>query len=193
MPHKQPPLPYSLNELEGFMSEEQMDYHYNKHHKAYFTNLNNLTHGTEYEKMSLEEIIFKSQSGPIFNNAAQAWNHILFWDCMSSDGGGEPTGVLMDKIEQTFGSFEAFKEQFVKAGATLFGSGWVFLASDDAGNLEIMALPNGENPLKYGKKAHLGVDVWEHSYYIDYRNKRPAYLEKFFDAINWDFVASTFE
>ena len=110
---------------------------------------------------------------------------------MSSDGGGEPKEDLLAKINDSFGSFSSFKEQFIKAGATLFGSGWVFLASNDQGKLEIMALSNAENPLKYGKKAHLGVDVWEHSYYIDYRNKRPDYLEKFFDVINWDFVAST--
>lgn len=190
MAHEQPPLPYPLGELDGFMSEEQMNYHYNKHHKAYFTNLNKLIAGTPDENKSLEELIQTTEGG-IFNNAAQAWNHILFWSCMSSDGGGEPTGELKSKIESAFGSFESFKEQFITAGKTLFGSGWVWLASDNSGKLEIMALPNGENPIKYGKKAHLGVDVWEHSYYVDYRNNRPEYLEKFFNVVNWDFVAST--
>ncbi|MGE0197738.1 MAG: superoxide dismutase [Simkaniaceae bacterium] len=187
MTFKQPDLPYDLKALHPFVSEEQMDYHYNKHHAAYFKNLNRLVEGKPESKLSLDEVV-KNASGGVFNNAAQAWNHTFFWDCMHPSGGGKPQGDLMSAIERDFGKFEEFKEKFSNAAATLFGSGWAWLAADAKGKLEIMPLSNADTPLKHGKTPILTLDVWEHAYYIDYRNKRPDFIEQFWDVIHWNFV-----
>lgn len=187
MTFKQPDLPYDLKALAPFVSEEQMHYHYNKHHAAYFKKLNGLVEGKKEEQLSLEEVVVGS-SGGVFNNAAQAWNHTFFWDCMSPNGGGEPKGELKEAIDRDFGGLEPFMKQFSDAAATLFGSGWAWLASDDQGKLEIMPLSNADTPLKHKKTPILTLDVWEHAYYIDYRNERPRFIEQFKDVIHWDFA-----
>ncbi len=187
MTFKQPDLPYALKALTPFVSEEQMDYHYNKHHATYFKKLNALVQGKEEEQHSLETLIKKS-SGGIFNNAAQSWNHTFFWNCMSPSGGGQPTGRLKQAIERDFGSMSDFIKQFSDAAATLFGSGWAWLAANEAGRLEIMPLSNADTPLHHNKTPILTLDVWEHAYYIDYRNERPRFIEQFKDVINWDFA-----
>ena len=186
-----PPLPYAKEALAPTISAETLDYHYGKHHQAYVTNLNNLTKGTEFEGMTLEEVIMKS-SGGIFNNAAQVWNHSFYWNGLSPTGGGEPGGALAEAIAASFGSFEEFKKQFSTAAATNFGSGWTWLVKNAEGQLEIYNTSNAGTPMTAGKKALLTVDVWEHAYYIDYRNARPKYLETIWDKINWDFVAKNY-
>ena len=191
MTHTLPPLPYEKNALEPVISAETIDFHYGKHHQAYVTNLNNLIPGTEFETMSLEDIIMKS-SGGVFNNAAQVWNHTFYWNCLSPDGGGAPTGALADAINAQFGSFDAFKEAFNKSGATNFGSGWTWLVKNADGSLEIFNTSNAGTPMTSGKKALLTIDVWEHAYYIDYRNARPKYLETIWDKVNWEFVAANY-
>lgn len=187
MSFKQPELPYDLKALSPFVSEEQMSFHYGKHHAAYFTNLNGLVDGKAESDMPLKDVVIKSE-GPVFNNAAQAWNHSFFWHCMSPSGGGAPSADLVTHIERDFGSFDDFKSQFSTAAAKLFGSGWAWLAMDSAGKLEIMALSNADTPLRHGKEPILTLDVWEHAYYIDYRNQRPKFIEGFWDVVNWDFV-----
>jgi Fe-Mn family superoxide dismutase len=187
MVFKQPNLPYDLKALAPFVSEEQMDYHYNKHHAAYFKKLNGLIEGKPEEQKDLDTVV-KESSGGIFNNAAQAWNHTFFWDCMSPDGGGKPKGELLKAIERDFGSLDDFMKKFSDSAATLFGSGWAWLASDAAGKLEIMPLSNADTPLRHGKTPVLTLDVWEHAYYIDYRNERPRFIEQFRDVIHWDFA-----
>jgi len=183
-------LPYPKNALAPYISEETMDFHHSKHVLAYVNNTNNLIVGTEYENLPLEELIIATKQGPIFNNSAQIWNHEFFWNVMTPNGGGTPTGNLLNELEQNFGSFQSFKEQFIKAAVSLFGSGWTWLVKNNDNKLEIVSYSNAGNPLLDGKKALLGVDVWEHAYYIDYRNARPKYVEAFFEVINWDFVAS---
>lgn len=180
-----PVLPYAKNALEPYISEETLEYHYGKHHNAYVVNLNNLVKGTEFEEKSLEEII-KAATGPIFNNAAQVWNHTFYWHCLAPNAGGEPTGKLAEAINQAFGSFSAFKEQFTDAAVKNFGSGWTWLTVRNDGTLGILNTSNAATPLG---EALLTVDVWEHAYYIDYRNARPKYLENFWSLVNWDFVA----
>lgn len=187
MAFKRPDLPFGLNDLSPFVSEEQMDYHYNKHHEAYFKKLNTLVDGKPEADMDLKDLVIKSEGG-VFNNAAQAWNHSFFWECMSPDGGGKPKEKTMSAIEKDFGSLEDFKKALSDKAAALFGSGWAWLAKDASGKLEIMPLSNADTPLKHGKTPILTLDVWEHAYYIDYRNQRPKFIEKFFDVINWDFV-----
>ncbi|MFC1990053.1 superoxide dismutase [Chloroflexota bacterium] len=189
MEHKLPELTYSGDALAPHISAETIDYHYGKHHKAYVDNLNKLIPGTEFDNMSLEEIIQKA-SGGIFNNAAQIWNHTFYWNCLSAKGSGEPTGELADAITKGFGSLEEFKSKFTNAAVTQFGSGWAWLVKNPDGSLAIEATGNAENPLKQGKKALLTCDVWEHAYYIDYRNARAKYLEGFWNLVNWDFVAA---
>ena len=184
---KQPALPYNLDSLAPFVSEEQMHYHYNKHHAAYFKKLNSLVEGKPEGELMLEEIVKKS-SGGIFNNAAQAWNHTFFWNCMSPSGGGQPHGDLMNTIERDFESFDTFLSKFLDAAATLFGSGWTWLALDIKGKMEIMSLSNADTPLRHGKTPILTLDVWEHAYYIDYRNERFKFIKQFCDVIHWDFV-----
>lgn len=192
MPFNQPDLPYDLQALAPFVSEEQMHYHYNKHHAAYFKKLNGLIEGKDEERQSLEEVV-KGSSGGIFNNAAQAWNHTFFWDCMSPNGGGSPKGDLKDAIKRDFGGLDAFIEKFSNAAATLFGSGWAWLAADHSRKLEIMALSNADTPLKHNKVPILTLDVWEHAYYIDYRNERPRFIEQFKDVIHWDFAEGCYQ
>jgi Fe-Mn family superoxide dismutase len=191
MTHTLPPLPYEKNALEPVISAETIDFHYGKHHQAYVTNLNNLIAGTEFENMSLEDIIMKS-SGGVFNNAAQVWNHTFYWSCLSPNGGGAPTGALADAINAQFGSFDAFKEAFNKSAVTNFGSGWTWLVKNADGSLEIFNTSNAGTPMTSGKKALLTIDVWEHAYYIDYRNARPKYLETIWDKVNWEFVAANY-
>jgi len=188
MEHKLPELPYAKDALAPHISAETIEYHYGKHHKAYVDNINRLIPGTEFEKMSLEDIIRKS-SGGIFNNAAQIWNHAFYWNCLSPKGGGEPTGELANALTKQFESFAQFKEKFTNAAATLFGSGWAWLVKNSDGSLSIEAMSNAGTPLKDGRKALLTCDVWEHAYYIDYRNARAGYVEAFWKLVNWEFVA----
>jgi Fe-Mn family superoxide dismutase len=192
MEHKLPALPYAMDALAPTISRETLEYHYGKHHQAYVTNLNNLIPGTEFEKMTLEEIVTKS-SGGIFNNAAQVWNHTFYWNCMAPNKGGEPTGKLADAIKSTFGSFDEFKKQFSQKAVTTFGSGWAWLVRNKDGKLSIESTGNAGCPLTAGQKALLTCDVWEHAYYIDYRNARPKYVESFWNLVNWDFVADNFK
>ncbi len=191
MTHALPALPYALDALAPTLSQETLEYHYGKHHQTYVTNLNNLIPGTEFEAMSLEDIIMKS-SGGVFNNAAQVWNHTFYWNCLSPNGGGAPTGALAAAIDAKFGSFEEFKKQFNQSGATNFGSGWTWLVKNADGSLEIFNTSNAGTPMTSGKQALLTLDVWEHAYYIDYRNARPKYLETIWHIVNWDFVAANF-
>ena len=187
-----PPLPYAKNALEPYISEETLEYHYGKHHQAYVTNLNNLTKDTEFANDTLEAVILKSNGG-IFNNAAQVWNHTFYWNCMTPNSSKEPTGRLADAIKKKFGSFEEFKKLFSQLAITTFGSGWGWLAKDAKGEIELISTSNAGTPMTQGKKALLTCDVWEHAYYIDYRNARPSYVEKFWEIVNWDFVAANFE
>jgi Fe-Mn family superoxide dismutase len=188
MEHKLPDLPYAKDALAPNISAETLEYHYGKHHKTYVDNLNKLIPGTEFENMNLEEIV-KKASGGIFNNAAQIWNHTFNWNCLSPKGGGEPSGAIADAITKNFGSFEQFKEKFTNAAVTLFGSGWAWLVKNTDGSLAIESTSNAGNPLKDGKKPLLTCDVWEHAYYIDYRNARAKYIEAFWKLVNWEFVA----
>ena len=191
MTHNLPELPYAQNLLEPHISAETIEYHYGKHHATYVTNLNNLIPGTEFEEMSLEEIIGKS-SGGIFNNAAQIWNHTFYWNCLSPNGGGEPADSLAQAISQAFGSFDSFKEKFSTSAVTNFGSGWTWLVKNADGSLEIFNTGNAGTPLTEGKQPLLTCDVWEHAYYVDYRNARPKYVEAFWNLVNWEFVAGNF-
>jgi len=186
-----PALPYATNRLVPYISEETLEFHHGKHHQTYVTNLNNLVPGTEFADLTLEEIIVKS-SGPIFNNAAQVWNHTFYWNSLKPNGGGEPTGALADAITATFGSFAAFKEEFSKCAITTFGSGWAWLVKNADGSLALVSTSNAGCPLTTGQTPLLTCDVWEHAYYIDYRNARPAYLEAFWALVNWDFAAANF-
>ena len=191
MKHELPALPYALDALAPTLSQETLEYHYGKHHQTYVTNLNNLIPGTEFESMSLEDIVMKS-SGGVFNNAAQVWNHTFYWNCLSPNGGGAPSGALAAALAAQFGSFEEIKEHFNQAGATNFGSGWTWLVKNADGSLEIFNTSNAGTPMTSGKQALLTLDVWEHAYYIDYRNARPKYLETVWNIVNWDFVAANF-
>jgi len=190
--HKLPELPYAKDGLEPHISAETLEYHYGKHHQTYVTNLNNLIKGTEYENSALEDIV-EDASGGIFNNAAQVWNHSFYWNCLSPNGGGEPSGALADAINATFGSFDAFKEEFSKTAITTFGSGWAWLVKNPDGSLEIISTGNAATPLNCGQVALLTCDVWEHAYYVDYRNARPKYVEAFWNIVNWDFVTAGYE
>ncbi len=186
-----PELPYAKTALAPHISEETLNYHYGKHHQTYVTNLNNLVPGTEFEGLSLEDIISKS-SGGIFNHAAQIWNHTFYWNSLSPNGGGQPSGDLANAIDASFGSFEKFKEAFTKCAVTTFGSGWAWLVKDKEGNLSLVSSSNAACPLTDGLTPLLTCDVWEHAYYIDYRNARPKYLEAFWSLVNWDFAATNF-
>jgi len=192
MAHQLPELPYAKNALEPHMSAETFDYHYSKHHNAYVTNLNNLIPGTEFENMALEEIIKKASAG-IYNNAAQIWNHTFFWNCMKPGGGGAPGGALADAINTKWGSLDEFKKAFQASAVGNFGSGWTWLVKKADGSVDIVNMGAAGTPLTTGDTALLCVDVWEHAYYIDYRNLRPKFVETFLDQlVNWDFVASNF-
>ena len=183
-----PALPYDRTALEPHISGETIDFHYGKHHQAYVTNLNKMIEGTEFADMSLEDIIRKSQGG-MFNNAAQVWNHTFYWNCLSPNGGGEPTGKLADAINAAFGDFAKFKEQFSDTAVKTFGSGWGWLVQRADGSLALASTPNAATPLTGEDTPLLTCDVWEHAYYIDYRNARPKYLDAFWNLVNWDFVA----
>lgn len=191
MEHTLPPLPYAKNALAPTMSEETLEYHYGKHHQAYVTNLNNLIKGTEFENMSLEEIIKKS-SGGVFNNSAQVWNHTFFWNGMKPNGGGAPSGAVADAINAKWGSFDKFKEEFQKSAVGNFGSGWTWLVKKTDGSVDIVNTSNAATPLTTDNKPLLTVDVWEHAYYIDYRNARPKFVESWWNIVNWDFVNQNF-
>ena len=186
-----PPLPYALNALEPHISAETLEYHYGKHHRTYVEKLNSLLPGSGFENQTLEAII-KNASGAIFNNAAQVWNHTFYWHCLTPKGGGEPSGELASQIQKTFGSFMAFQEQFTQTAISTFGSGWVWLVHTPEDSLEIISTPNAGTPLTTNKKALLTCDVWEHAYYIDYRNARAKYVESFWQCVNWAFVAKNF-
>lgn len=191
MKYTQPQLPYADNALEPAISAQTVQFHYGKHEKAYIDNLNRLIKGTEFGDMDLEEVIVHS-SGPLFNNAAQAWNHIFYFFSFSPDGGGEPDGELRAAIDRDFGSFENFKQAFVEAGVGLFGSGWVWLSRDTEGKLFITQGKNADNPLVSGLIPLLCFDVWEHAYYLDYQNLRQKALEALWDIVDWDIVESRF-
>jgi superoxide dismutase, Fe-Mn family len=186
-----PKLPYKLNALVPHISEETLEFHYGKHHLAYVNNLNGLIPGTQFEKASLETII-KNADGAIFNNAAQIWNHTFYFESFTKTGKRVPDGKLAEAIIKTFGSFDAFKEQFTKAAATLFGAGWAWLAKSEDGSLQIIQESNAGNPLKKGLKPLLTCDVWEHAYYIDYRNRRPDYIKSFWEIIDWNVITGRF-
>lgn len=188
MAHTLSALPYAMDALAPIISKETLEFHYGKHHQAYVTNLNNLIPGTEFESASLEEIVKKS-SGGIFNNAAQVWNHTFYWNSMAPNAGGEPTGKLADAIKAKWGSVAAFKEAFNKSAAGNFGSGWTWLVKKADGSLDIVNTSNAATPLTTTDVALLTCDVWEHAYYIDYRNARPKYLESFWSLVNWSFAA----
>jgi Fe-Mn family superoxide dismutase len=193
MEHQLPALPYAREALAPHMSAETFDYHYAKHHQAYVTNLNNLIKGTEFENASLDDII-KKAAGGIYNNAAQVSNHTFFWNCMKPQGGGGPTGALAEAINKKWGSFDEFKKAFQTSAVGNFGSGWTWLVKKADGSLDIVNLGAAGTPLKSGEgKPVLTVDVWEHAYYIDYRNMRPKYVETFLNSlVNWDFAAKNF-
>lgn len=191
MEHTLPQLPYAIDALAPHISQETLEYHYGKHHQTYVTNLNNLVKDGEFANSTLEEIIKKS-SGGIFNNAAQVWNHSFYWNCLSPQGGGEPTGALKEAISTKFGSFEEFKKQFTATCVGTFGSGWGWLVKTPTGELELVSTSNAATPLTSANKALLTCDVWEHAYYIDYRNSRPNYMAAFWNLINWDFVSKNF-
>jgi Fe-Mn family superoxide dismutase len=196
MKHELPKLPFEMDALAPHMSKETLEYHYGKHHKAYVDKLNELIPGTPYENSSLEDIIKKSE-GPIFNNGAQIWNHTFFWNCLRPTNKGPANtgfdGSIKDAITRDFGGLDQFKEQFTKASITLFGSGWAWLCKDQAGKLSILQCGNADNPMRHGKTPLMTLDVWEHAYYIDYRNARPKFVEAFWNLANWDFVKKNYE
>lgn len=194
MKHELSPLPYALDALEPVISKETLEYHYGKHHKAYVDKLNELIPGTEFEDLSLENIIKKAPPGPIFNNAAQVWNHTFYWHCMTPEAAkNKLKGPLEEYINQSFSSVGKFKEAFVKAAIAQFASGWAWLIRDNTQGLKIETTSNALTPLRDAKSCLFTCDVWEHAYYIDYRNARPKYLEKFWEIVNWGFIAENFE
>jgi superoxide dismutase, Fe-Mn family len=186
-----PPLPFERTALEPHISGETIDFHYGKHHKTYVDNLNKMIAGTEFEAMPLEEIVRKAQGG-MFNNAAQVWNHTFYWNCLKpgANSGGEPAGKLADAINKSFGGFDKFKEQFSDLAVKTFGSGWAWLVQRQDGALALVSTPNAVTPLTGDDTALMTCDVWEHAYYIDYRNARPKYVEAFWKLVNWDFATS---
>ncbi|TPE52301.1 superoxide dismutase [Fe] [Maribrevibacterium harenarium] len=187
-----PALPYAKDALEPHMSQETLEFHHGKHHNTYVVKLNGLVPGTEYEGKSLEEIIAAAPAGPVFNNAAQIWNHTFFWNSLSPNGGGEPTGALADAINAKWGSFAAFQEEFNDKAVNNFGSSWTWLVKTAEGALEIVNTSNAGTPLTNGQTPLITVDLWEHAYYIDYRNVRPDYLKGFWALANWEFAAANF-
>jgi Fe-Mn family superoxide dismutase len=184
-----PPLPYDRSALAPHISAETLEYHHGKHHKAYVDNLNKMIEGTDFADMNLEDVVRKATGG-MFNNAAQAWNHTFYWNCLSPNGGGEATGKLADAIKKSFGSFDKFKEEFSKVGATTFGSGWAWLVQRADGSLGLVSTSNAGTPITGSDRPLLTCDVWEHAYYIDYRNARPKYIEAFWNVVNWEFAGT---
>jgi len=191
MEHTLPALPYALDALAPNISKETLEFHYGKHHQAYVTNLNNLIKGTEFENLDLEAIVKKS-SGGVFNNAAQIWNHTFYWNSLSPKGGGEPSGALAAAINAKWGSFAAFKDAFTKSAIGNFGSSWTWLVKKADGSLDIVNTSNAATPITGADKPLVTCDLWEHAYYIDYRNRRPDYLGAFWNLVNWDFAARNF-
>ncbi len=191
MTHELPVLPFSKDALQPYISAETLEYHHDKHHAAYVANLNNLIPGTEFENASLEDIIRKADGG-IFNNGAQVWNHTFYFNCLAPNAGGEPGGDVADAINKAFGNFATFKEKFSTSAVTNFGSGWTWLVKNADGDLEIVNTSNAGCPIRDGLTPILTIDVWEHAYYIDKRNARPAYVEDFWKLVNWDFVADNY-
>ena len=191
MAHTLPDLPYAMDALEPHISRETLEFHYGKHHRTYVEKLNGLVEGTKFAGASLEDIV-RGSDGGVFNNAAQVWNHTFYWHCLSPNGGGKPSGALAKAIDASFGSFDDFHKQFSDKAVTLFGSGWAWLVKKPDGKLAIVQTGNAETPLTGKDKPLLTCDVWEHAYYIDYRNARPKYLEAFWKLVNWDFVAKNF-
>ena len=192
MAHELPSLPYDYDALEPYISRETLDYHHDKHHAAYVTNLNNLIKDTEFASQDLVEIV-RGASGGIFNNAAQIWNHTFYFGGMVKGGGGAPSGAVAAAIESKFGSFDVFKEEFTKTAVTTFGSGWAWLVQTTDGGVDVVSTGNAATPLTGDAKPLLTCDVWEHAYYIDTRNARPKYLENWWNLVNWDFVAKNFQ
>lgn len=193
MEHTLPALPFPMDALQPHMSRETFEYHYGKHHQAYVTNLNNLIKGTEYESLGLEAIIKKAPAGGIYNNSAQVWNHTFFWNCMKPNGGGAPGGALAAAIDKKWGSLDDFKKAFQTSAVGNFGSGWTWLVKKADGSLDIVNMGAAGTPLTIGERALLCVDVWEHAYYIDYRNQRPKFVETYLNhLVNWDFVAKNY-
>ena len=186
-----PSLPYQMDALEPFISKQTLEFHYGKHHQTYVNNLNKLVPGTEFENATLEDIIQKAEGG-IFNNAAQVWNHTFYWNCLSPNGGEAPSGDFAKAIDENFGSFEAFKEKFSAASVTLFGSGWAWLVKNPEGKLEIIQESNAGNPLRKGYTPLLTCDVWEHAYYLDKQNRRPAYVDDFWKIVDWKAVENRY-
>ena len=182
-----PDLPYAMDALEPFISKQTLEFHYGKHHQAYVNNLNNLIPGSDFAGSTLEDIIKKSTGG-IFNNGAQVWNHTFYWNCLAPKAGGEPKGTMQDAIVESFGSFSTFKEEFTKAAATLFGSGWAWLVKTTDGKLKIVQESNAGNPLRNGHTPLLTCDVWEHAYYLDKQNRRPDYISDFWNLVDWEAV-----
>ncbi|MFO7371342.1 MAG: superoxide dismutase [Bacteroidales bacterium] len=191
MPFELPKLPYAADALEPFISKQTIDFHYGKHHQAYVNNLNNLVPGTPFENASLEKIVSEADGG-IFNNGAQVWNHTFYFESFSPSGSREPSGALAVAIDSAFGSFAAFKEQFTKSAVTLFGSGWAWLVKKPDGSLGIIQEPNAGNPLRKGLTPLLTCDVWEHAYYLDYQNKRPDYLQAFWNILDWGVISKRY-
>jgi Fe-Mn family superoxide dismutase len=192
MEYKLPPLPYAMDALEPAMSKETLEYHYGKHHRAYVKELNNLIKGSEFENATLEQVI-RDSSGPLFNNAAQTWNHTFFWNCMAPRGGGKPTGALAEAMSDKWGSYAQFKEAFSKSAISNFGSGWTWLVVRSDG-VDIVNTDDADNPMTQGDEPLLTLDVWEHAYYIDYRNERPKFVEAFFkNLVNWNFALRNYE
>ena len=191
MEHTLPPLPYAKDALQPHISQETLEYHYGKHHQTYVTNLNNLIKGTEFENLSLEEIVKKS-SGGVFNNSAQVWNHSFYWNCLSPNGGGAASGAVAEAINAKFGSFDKFKEEFSKSALANFGSGWTWLVKKADGSVDLVNTSNAGTPLSTDDVALLTCDVWEHAYYVDYRNARAKYVEAFWALVNWEFVNQNF-
>ena len=190
MTHTLPDLPYAHNALEPHISAETLEFHHDKHHNAYVTNLNKMIEGTEFADKSLEEIVTSAPAGGVFNNAAQVWNHTFYFNCMGPNAGGEPTGAVADAINATFGSFADFKEKFSASAVGNFGSGWTWLVKNADGSVEIVNTTAAGCPLTDDKTPVLTIDVWEHAYYVDKRNARPAYVADFWNVVNWDFVNS---
>ncbi len=191
MEHTLPPLPYAIDALVPHISKETLEFHYGKHHQTYVTNLNNLIKGTEFDAMGLEDIVRKS-SGGMFNNAAQIWNHTFYWNSLSPKGGGQPAGALAAAITAKWGSFDAFKDAFTKSAVGNFGSSWTWLVKKADGSLDIVNTSNAATPVTGTDKPLLTCDLWEHAYYIDYRNRRPDYMAAFWSLVNWDFAAKNF-
>jgi superoxide dismutase, Fe-Mn family len=190
--HTLPALPYAMDALQPHISKETLEFHYGKHHQTYVTNLNKMIPGTEFENLSLEDIIRKSQ-GPVFNNSAQIWNHTFFWHSLSPTGGGKARGDVAKAIDAKFGSFDAFKDKFSTAAVGVFGSGWAWLVKKADGSVDIETTSNAQTPLTGASKPLLTCDVWEHAYYIDYRNRRPDFVAAFWNVVNWDFAEQNYK